>query len=263
MELEIYQVDAFTDKLFSGNPAAVVPLDNWLSDDVLQNIAAENNLAETAFYIPEGDHFHIRWFTPTNEVELCGHATLAVAYVVDLKGGFDRAEIAFNSLSGILKVEKLEDQFILDFPRADAVKISTPNWIKSCFEFETTAVFQCDRDIMLVYDNESIIEKIVPNLMLLKDVKARGVIVSSLSDEIGVDFVSRFFAPASGIDEDSVTGSSHTSLAPYWSSVLNKDSLVAKQISKRGGVLHCEVLENRVKIRGRGKLFLKGVIQLD
>jgi PhzF family phenazine biosynthesis protein len=263
MELEIYQIDAFTDELFSGNPAAVVPLSNWLSDEVLQNIATENNLAETAFYIMEGDHFHIRWFTPTKEVLLCGHATLAAAFVVDLKGEFKKSEISFNSQSGILKVEKEDDQFILDFPRADAVRIETPDWIKACFEYEATSVFQCDKDIMLVYDNESIIEKIVPNLMLLKVVKARGVIVSALSDEDDVDFVSRFFAPASGIDEDSVTGSSHTSLAPYWSSILNKDNLVAKQISKRGGVLHCEVLKNRVKIGGSGKLYLKGVIQLN
>jgi PhzF family phenazine biosynthesis protein len=263
MELEIYQIDAFTDKLFSGNPAAVVPLDNWLSDELLQKIAEENNLAETAFYIPEGDHFHIRWFTPTKEVALCGHATLAAAFVIDLKGDINENEITFNSQSGILKVEKVNSQFVLDFPRADAIEIDTPDWVKECIGVETASVFQCNRDILLVYDDDSIIKNIAPDLQRLKNVKARGIIVSARSSERNVDFVSRFFAPASGIDEDSVTGSSHTSLAPFWSGLLNKDKLIAKQISKRGGILHCEVLKERVKIGGNGKLYLKGIIQLS
>ena len=263
MKFEIYQIDAFTDQLFSGNPAAVVPLEKWLEDDLLQKIAAENNLSETAFYVSVGDHFHIRWYTPTKEVALCGHATLAAAYVIHFKGAFNKSEISFDSMSGILNVQKSGDKFILDLPIATAIKIETPLWVKECFEFETESVFQCDEDILLVYDNESIIKKIVPNFQFLKLVKTRGVIISAEASDKKIDFVSRFFAPTIGIDEDSVTGSTHASLAPYWGNVLNKKKLVAKQISKRGGELDCEVLSDRIKIGGRAKLYLKGVIEIN
>ena len=263
MKFEIYQIDAFTDQLFSGNPAAVVPLEKWLEDDLLQKIAAENNLSETAFYVSVGDHFHIRWYTPTKEVALCGHATLAAAYVIDLKGAFNKSEISFDSKSGILNVKKLYDKFILDLPIAHAIKIETPIWVKECFEFETESAFQCDEDILLVYENESIIKKIVPDFQLLKLVKARGVIISAEANDKKIDFVSRFFAPTIGIDEDSVTGSTHALLAPYWGAVLNKKKLVAKQISKRGGELDCEVLPNRIKIGGRAKLYLIGFIEIN
>mgnify|MGYP003691418003 CR=1 FL=1 len=261
MEFEIYQVDAFTNELFAGNPAAIVPLDSWLSDKLMQQIAAENNLSETAFYIEEGLGYHIRWFTPTKEVKLCGHATLATAFVIELKGGFKSKEISFNSKSGILKVEKNNDEFVLDFPKSSVTKTENFSWIKECFGVEAVSVFQCDLDILIVLKNESIIKSVKPDLVKLKSVKTRGVIVTAQGDN--TDFVSRFFGPAAGIDEDPVTGSAHTALAPYWGGVLGKKILNAKQVSERGGVLTCEVLENRVKISGKAKLYLKGVIQLN
>jgi len=217
--------------------------------------------SETAFYISEGKHYHIRWFTPTKEVDLCSHATLATAFVINLKGAFNTKEIAFNSKSGILKVEKSDDLYILDFPKIEVVKINQPSWVKACLGLEAEAVFQCGLNTLLVYKDEATISLIQLDLLELKSVETVCVVITAKGDH--VDFVSRMFAPSVGIDEDPVTGSTHKALAPYWSEVLGKKKLTAKQVSKRGGTLHCEVLRNRVKISGKGKLYLKGTILLN
>lgn len=261
MKLEIYQVDAFASEIFAGNQAAVVPLVNWLSDEVMQKVAAENNLSNTAFYIPVGDNYHIRWFTPLKEVDLCGHATLAASFIINNKQGFLNRSISFNSRSGILEVEKKGDYYILDFPRSTIHEIKIATWMEESFSVKPAKAYQCSLDIMLIYENEEVVTSLVPNFQVLQKVETRGVITTALGDS--ADFVSRFFAPAAGIDEDSVTGSAHTALAPYWGGVLGKDSLKAKQVSKRGGELNCEVFPNRVKISGKASLYMKGIISLD
>ena len=259
MKLDIYQVDAFTSDLFKGNPAAVVPLDSWISDDVMQNIAAENNLSETAFYVRNNEGFEIRWFTPTIEVDLCGHATLATSFVV-----FERKEVAgnqvvFNSKSGALKIDKTADGLELDFPATVPVIAELPSWIKDVGGNPIEA-YSCEDDFLLIYDSEEAIRNLTPNFTALKQVPVRGIICSSKSERY--DFVSRFFAPGAGIDEDPVTGSAHTKLVPYWAEVLKKEKLLAKQISKRGGELKCNLQGDRVKLSGEAKLFLKGEIYI-
>tara|TARA_B100001778_G_scaffold163552_1_gene134344 strand:+ start:725 stop:1504 length:780 start_codon:yes stop_codon:yes gene_type:complete len=259
MKLDIYQVDAFTSDLFKGNPAAVVPLDSWISDDVMQNIAAENNLSETAFYVRNNEGFEIRWFTPTIEVDLCGHATLATSFVV-----FERKEVAgnqvvFNSKSGALKIDKTADGLELDFPATVPVIAELPSWIKDVGGNPIEA-YSCEDDFLLIYDSEEAIRNLTPNFTALKQVPVRGIICSSKSERC--DFVSRFFAPGAGIDEDPVTGSAHTKLVPYWAEVLKKEKLLAKQISKRGGELKCNLQGDRVKLSGEAKLFLKGEIYI-
>ena len=259
MKLDIYQVDAFTNHLFKGNPAAVVPLDSWVSDDVMQDIAAENNLSETAFYVRNDEDFEIRWFTPTVEVNLCGHATLATAFVV-----FEREEvmgnhIVFNSKSGALKVDKTAEGLELDFPATVPVIAELPSWIKDVGGNPIEA-YSCEDDFLLIYDSEEAIRNLTPNFTALKQVPVRGIICSSKSERY--DFVSRFFAPGAGIDEDPVTGSAHTKLVPYWAEVLKKEKLLAKQISKRGGELKCNLQGDRVKLSGEAKLFLKGEIYI-
>ena len=257
MKLDIYQVDAFTNHLFKGNPAAVVPLDSWVSDDVMQDIAAENNLSETAFYVRNDEDFEIRWFTPTVEVNLCGHATLATAFVV-----FEREEvmgnhIVFNSKSGSLKVDKTENGMVLNFPITVPLATELPKWVKDVGGNPIEA-YTCGEDVLLIYKSEDEIRNLSPNFVALKQVPIRGIICSSRSEEY--DFVSRFFAPGVGINEDPVTGSAHTKLVPYWASIMKKDNLFAKQISKRGGELKCELIGDRVQLTGESRLFLVGEI---
>ncbi|MBK20795.1 MAG: isomerase [Flavobacteriales bacterium] len=259
MKLDIYQVDAFTNELFKGNPAMVVPLPFWISDDVMQNIAAENNLSETAFYVRNSEVAEIRWFTPTVEVDLCGHATLAAAFVVFKRGEVADNQVVFNSRSGALKVDKTLDGLELDFPATVPVAAEVPDWIKNVGGNPVEA-YSCEDDFLLIYDSEEAIRNLTPDFTALKRVPVRGIICSSTSNRY--DFVSRFFAPAAGIDEDPVTGSAHTKLAPYWAKVLKKEKLLAKQISKRGGELKCNLQGNRVKISGDATLFLKGEIYL-
>lgn len=259
MVLDIYQVDAFANQLFEGNPAMVVSLNSWISDDLMQNIASENNLSETAFYVRSGKEFDIRWFTPALEVDLCGHATLAAAFVV-----FDRKEnsknrVVFNSRSGVLKVEKTEKGFVLDFPITMPEHTDFPEWIEAVGG-KPIGAYKCEDDFLLIYESEQDVKNLNPDYMALKQVPLRGVICSSKGDKH--DFVSRFFAPASGINEDPVTGSSHTKLAPYWARILRKETLFAKQISQRGGELKCDLMGKRVKLTGQAKLFLKGCIYL-
>jgi PhzF family phenazine biosynthesis protein len=266
MQLAIYQVDAFTTKLFGGNPAAVIPLKKWLSDDLMQKIALENNLSETAFFIPieNGDEnqFQIRWFTPTIEVNLCGHATLATAFVIFnvLKLKFDT--ILFDSKSGILKVTKENKWLELDFPFQETLPSEAPPGLIESIGKKPKEIYRASDDYMLVYTSENDIEQISPDFNALKNIKARGIIITAQAKSKKIDFVSRFFAPGSGIDEDPVTGSAHTKLVPYWAKILGKNEMIAEQISARKGYLKCTLKNDRVLMAGQGKLFLKGKITI-
>lgn len=260
MNLNIYQVDAFSDTIFGGNPAAVVPLENWLSDEILQSIALENNLSETAFFVPVDNQYHIRWFTPNTEVDLCGHATLATAHVLFNEMNFGGEIISFNSKSGILTVRKDGDKLQLDFPTDEIKKIEQNQKINDALGISPSEIFKGKNDYLLVFDSEDTIINIKPNFHILKEFDERGVIVSSQGKE--TDFVSRFFAPGVGIDEDPVTGSAHTTLIPYWTAKLNKTELTAKQLSARGGKLWCKYLGDRVLISGYAKTYLKGEINI-
>ena len=257
--IPIFQVDAFTDKLFGGNPAAVCILDKWLDDELLQAIAMENNLPETAFIVPEGSGYLIRWFTPTAEVDLCGHATLASGYVVFNHLNFAGEEITFFSpRSGDLKVIKRDDVLFLDFPADTFAEVVPPVELINGLRLEPLEVFKGKTDYLVVIHSEEEISNLHPDFNLLAGLEGRGVIVTAPGNE--VDFVSRFFAPGISIPEDPVTGSAHTTMIPYWSKRLNKKQLVARQLSERGGALLCEDWGDRVKIGGKARLFMKGEI---
>ncbi|RYU96098.1 PhzF family phenazine biosynthesis protein [Emticicia agri] len=260
MQLSIYQIDAFTNNLFGGNPAAVVPLREWLSDALMQKIALENNLSETAFFVPKPDGFHIRWFTPTVEVALCGHATLAAAYVVFNLLKYPSDTISFDSKSGILKVKKYDKLLELDFPVQNVSLTDPPDELVEGIGKKPLEVYQAGEDYLLVYDSQNDIENISPDFGVLKKVEMRGAIVTSKARSKKLDFVCRFFAPAAGIDEDPVTGSAFTKLAPLWAEKLGKNKFDAEQISARKGSVHCELLGNRVLIAGQGKVYMKGKI---
>lgn len=258
VKIAIFQVDAFASSLFRGNPAAVCPLDEWASDGLLQNIASENNLSETAFFVKEKEGFHIRWFTPQAEVSLCGHATLATAAVIYEKLGYKKEFIRFNSRSGELKVRKDEDEYVLDFP-SDKLTEKTPDpEIVKAIGAEPIEYYETFEDILMVFDHQNQVGQIKPDFAHLAGITKRGVIVTSPGMQS--DFVSRFFAPAVGISEDPVTGSAHTALAPYWSKKLKKKNLTAFQLSKRGGKLKCYYLGERTEISGKAVFYLEGVI---
>lgn len=243
-----YIVDAFTDELFSGNPAAVCVLDKWLPDEIMQQIAAENNLAETAFLTPVTDGFHIRWFTPAVEVDLCGHATLASAHVLFNHESYSSSEIVFDSRSGKLVVSK-NTSLTLDFPVDKFERVhNVPNDLTEALSLADSEVYKGKTDYMAVLSSQNEIEQLQPDLRSLAKLNARGVIVTAPGDT--VDFVSRFFAPQSGIDEDPVTGSAHTTLTPYWANKLGKKKMSCLQLSARGGKLFCELAGDRVKISG-------------
>jgi PhzF family phenazine biosynthesis protein len=264
MKLDIYQVDAFAKEIFKGNPAAICPLDEWIDAELMQKIALENNLSETAFFVKKDDVYEIRWFTPTFEIDLCGHATLASAFVI-----FDilKAEenlIKFHShKSGALAVEKKGDVLTLDFPVRLVSPIDAPDALFEAIGGRPKEVFKA-RDYFLVYENEQQVLDLKPDFSALQkigstlDIAAHGVIVTAHGDS--ADFVSRFFAPEVGVMEDSVTGSSHCNLIPFWAERLGKNELFAKQISTRGGELFCELRGDRVKIGGHATLYLKGEI---
>ncbi len=260
MKHKIYQVDAFAEKVFEGNPAAVCILDSWPEDDWMQNIAMENNLAETAFLVPKQGIYELRWFTPELEVDLCGHATLASAFVLFETGLVTEDHIEFYSpRSGKLLVEKGKDGWlIMDFPADNIEPIPEHQELINAVGKSPKESWKGKTDYLLVYESEEDIASLKPDFLALNKVEARGVIVTAPGDE--VDFVSRFFAPQSGINEDPVTGSAHTSLTPYWSERLGKSELSARQISKRGGQLVCEHQAPRVKIRGKAVLYLVGEI---
>jgi len=259
MTLKIYQIDAFAKEVFEGNPAAVVPLNSWLDDTLMQKIALENNLSETAFFVKEGEKFHIRWFTPTDEVDMCGHATLASAFVLFEILNVQDSEIVFSSKSGDLHVKRDEGMFVMDFPAQEIVTCDFPNVILEAFETEPKACYKA-MDYLLVFENEEDIINAKPNLEKLKNIDVRGVIITAKSAEY--DFICRFFAPKYGVDEDPVTGSAFTQLVPYWSKVLGKDEFRAKQVSQRGGEVFCKLNEKRVEIAGYGVKYLEGVIEI-
>lgn len=261
MKLPLYQVDAFTDKLFSGNPAAVCPLEDWLPDELMQNIAMENNLAETAFVVPRDADFQIRWFTPTVEVDLCGHATLAAAHILFDHQQHPDNEIRFHSRSGVLPVRKHGDSLILDFPADKIHAVEVLSAFTDALKMKPIEAYKGLSDYMFVFENESQISSLQPDFRALSELDARGIIVTAKGND--VDFVSRFFAPQVGIDEDPVTGSAHTTLTPYWAGVLGKNELTAIQISSRRGYLQCKYLGERVEIRGKAKTYLKGEITLE
>jgi len=259
MKQKIYQVDAFANEVFTGNPAAVCPLNEWPSDNIMQKIAMENNLAETAFYIKENDRYLLRWFTPATEVDLCGHATLAAAYVLFNCEGHDSDTIHFFSpRSGNLTVKKQGDLLTLNFPTDIYNSVELTKGLTDGFNIMPQLAFKGKTDYMLIFENEQQIKSLTPRLDIVNKLDARGIIVSAKGDE--ADFVSRFFAPQVGVNEDPVTGSAHTTLIPYWANVLQKDELTAIQLSDRKGYLKCRYLADRVEIGGKGQLYLIGEI---
>lgn len=259
MKQKIYQVDAFAEELFSGNPAAVCPLEDWPEDELLQKIAMENNLAETAYFVKAGAHFELRWFTPTTEVDLCGHATLASAYVLFHQLGYNEQTIRFQSRrSGPLTVSKEDDLLTLDFPADSITEVSITDALTRGLNLQPQKIFKGKSDYMFVYEREEDIKQLIPDFPTIQTIDARGIIVTARGNT--VDFVSRFFAPQCGVNEDPVTGSAHTTLTPFWSRILNKKVLTAKQLSARGGFLQCEDHGERVSISGRCKLYLEGEI---
>lgn len=258
MKLAIYQVDAFAEKAFAGNPAAVVPLQEWLPDRLMQQIAMENNLSETAFFVPAKSGYHIRWFTPKAEVKLCGHATLASAHVLFNHLGFTENVISFDSLSGILKVTRENELIVLDFPALTATITEIPESVAKAFNIPAKACLKGRDDYMLLFENEQEILSLQPDFQQLVNAQTRGVICTSKSETY--DFVSRFFAPAVGVNEDPVTGSAHTMLIHFWAGKLGKTEMIAKQVSARGGILHCKLAGDRVKIGGKAITFLIGEI---
>ncbi|MGH1441788.1 MAG: PhzF family phenazine biosynthesis protein [Cellvibrionaceae bacterium] len=259
MKLKMYQVDAFAEKQFEGNPAAVVPLEEWLPEVVMQTIAEENNLAETAFFVPLDDCYHIRWFTPSKEVRLCGHATLASAYVLFHFLGSKETILSFESLSGKLFVSKVGDLLTLDFPIQSPVVCDVPPPLVAGLGKTPLECLKHD-DYIAVFENEDDVLSITPNHEALKQLDFRGVIVTAPSSEF--DFVARFFAPKLGVPEDPVTGSAYTQLMPYWSNRLGKSQLRAKQVSSRGGKLLCEINEDRVLISGSAVTYMEAIIEI-
>jgi PhzF family phenazine biosynthesis protein len=259
MELTIYQIDAFANKSFEGNPAAVCPLSEWLPDELMQSIANENNLSETAYFVKNDNNYHIRWFTPAHEVDLCGHATLASAYVIFNILGYKEKEISFESKSGLLTVRRNNDWLEMNFPSQPPVKCETPNLILEAFD-ETPVECLQSEDYIVVFENEQAVLNAKPNLSLLSELDLRGVAITSKSKKY--DFVTRFFAPKYGINEDPVTGSAFTQLIPYWSRKLNKLNLSSKQVSDRGGEVECVHSGERVLISGKAVKYMVGTIEI-
>ncbi|MBI4749306.1 MAG: PhzF family phenazine biosynthesis protein [Acidobacteria bacterium] len=258
MKLKMFQVDAFTNRLFGGNPAAVVPLEDWLSEATMQAIAAENNLSETAFIVPEGNDFGLRWFTPAVEVDLCGHATLATAHVIFTELDPSREVVHFHTRSGRLTVTRDSDRLSMDFPSRKPVPVEAPPSLISALGAQPAAVLK-SRDFFVVFETEAEVRALTPDFPALGRLDTLGIIVTAKGDT--VDFVSRFFAPYAGINEDPVTGSAHCTLIPYWSERLGKTSLHALQVSRRGGELFVEDRGERVKISGNAVTFLRGEIE--
>jgi len=261
MQIPIFQVDAFTERVFAGNPAAVCPLDSWLSDEVMQGIAAENNLAETAFFVPRDGGFDLRWFTPNTEVDLCGHATLASAYVIfhHLAPGADL--VRFQTRSGELVVTRGDDGMLsMDFPARPpkTPELVHPDLLPALGRNPESVL--AARDYLVVYPTETEVREITPNMEKLAGVDRFAVIITAPGRDC--DFVSRFFAPAKGVPEDPVTGSAHCTLIPYWAERLGKTKLHARQASRRGGELWCELCGDRVRMSGRAVEFLQGQIRI-
>lgn len=263
MKLKIFQVDAFTSKPFGGNPAAVVPLENWLPDDIMLKIAAENNLSETAFFVNEGDRYNIRWFTPSVEVNLCGHATLASAHVIFHELKQEKDLIAFHSdKSGPLGVERRGDRLVLDFPVYQMSEIEQSDVLAQAIGKVPVRVWAAINDGVVVrLESEEDVRGLEPDLHAIADLKFERVYATAPGETC--DFASRMFAPKIGIPEDPVTGAMHCTLIPYWAEELGKNELFARQVSKRGGELFCELAGERVRIGGNAVTYLKGEIYVE
>ena len=261
MNFTIYQIDAFADKLFTGNPAAVIPLDAWIDDVLMQQIAEENNLAETVFFVPKQDGFHIRWFTPELEIDLCGHATLAAAFVLFNLLGYEKDTIIFYSQSGPLKVHRDGEYIALDFPswKPERVTDYPEELMKGLGITEHLGVYK-NRDYIVELETEKDVLEVKPDFSLLNKIDVIGIIITAPGSNC--DFVSRFFAPNCGVPEDPVTGSAHSQLIPFWAEKLGKDKMHAMQLSKRGGQLWCEQNGERVMIKGKAVFYMKGEISL-
>jgi len=263
-EFTIYQVDAFTKQVFKGNPAAVIPLADWIDADVMLRVAQENNLAETAFFVLSEDDaadFHLRWFTPGAEIDLCGHATLATAHILFNELDWYRDIVRFSTeTAGILTVKRLDNgQLQLDFPARAGVEMDVSDDIIKALGARPEQLLRA-RDHMAVFAHAEDVRACRPNMDLIADLNQDGVIITAPGDEEGIDFVSRFFAPAHGIPEDPVTGSAHCTLVPYWAERLDKTSLHAKQISSRGGDLYCHNEAGRVLMAGHAVTYLRGTV---
>jgi len=266
--MQYFVIDVFTDKLFGGNPAGICLLDKWVPDDLLQNIAAENNLSETAFLVKQEGFYDLRWFTPTLEVDLCGHATVASAFVLFEDAEKELREIKFKTVSGVMSVTKDDDLLYLDFPSRPVTPCPIYQTFEKAFGIKPAAAYKA-ADFLALVDSVETLHNINPDFSVLKQIKTEakldddnfGIIVTAKGDDC--DFVSRFFAPNAGIDEDSVTGRAHCSLIPFWGEKLNKKVMVAWQLSKRGGTLYCEDCGERVKIGGNAVMYLKGDIDIS
>jgi PhzF family phenazine biosynthesis protein len=263
MQLPLYQVDAFASKVFEGNPAAVCPLDEWLDDELLQQIAEENNLSETAFFVATEDPIRLRWFTPVAEVELCGHATLAAAHVLFTQLNYAKDSIRFSTRSGELEVTKDAKGYAMRFPAAKLITVETPAILLEALDLNESTISTCmvDYDYMLIFENQHQIENLSPDFSLMQQLDKRGVIVSAPGDDC--DFVSRCFYPKLRINEDPVTGSAHCQLTPYWSNRLGKNTLSAQQLSKRSGTLTCELADDQVVLTGNAVDYLSGSIRIS
>ena len=261
MEITIYQVDAFSDKAFGGNPAAVCVLDKWISDELMQNIAAEINLSETAFFVLEGETYKLRWFTPRAEVRMCGHATLAAGHVIITEIDPSLEEVAFDTASGVLTVTKLpeKDNYKLSLPADEVLAVFYEDGLDK-LNVDYDSVFQGKDDYLMILKNETEVKRAKPDLKKVAKLDLRGLIITAKGDNC--DFVSRCFYPALGIDEDPVTGSAHTLLMPYWSRRLNKNDLKAIQLSERQGHLTCQLKSERVNISAPAKTIIKGTLYL-
>ena len=253
-----YQINAFAEEIGKGNPAGVCPLNEWIDDSIMQSIAKENNLSETAFYVKKDDFFEIRYFTPTTEVDLCGHATLAAAFAEFNIHNNPQSQLTFLAKAGKLRITQDEGFINMNFPKEILKETTITPQMNTLFNEKPIAAFKSNDDLILKFKDENSIQNLNPNLNAIKKVNARGVSVTAKGSN--TDFVSRFFGPQSGIDEDPVTVSIHTYLAPLWSEILGKNILTAQQLSKRGGKLYCKIQKESVFISGKASLYQKGVI---
>jgi PhzF family phenazine biosynthesis protein len=259
MELPLYQVDAFTDRLFAGNPAAVCPLEVWLPDATMQAIAAENNLSETAFFVPRGEDYELRWFTPTVEINLCGHATQASGFIVMTRLAPHRSSVRFHTKSGPLTVTRRGDMFAIDLPSRPPERCTMPEKFVGALGRKPAQILGAAM-YLTIFESEADVAALTPDLATLSGIDRDGVIASAPGRDC--DFVSRYFAPHAGIPEDPVTGSAHCTLMPYWAERLGKSKLHARQISKRGGELFCELRGDRVVMAGHAAFYLDGRIRV-
>ena len=259
MKLPIYQVDAFANQVFEGNPAAICPLNQWLPDELMQTIALENNLSETAFFVPQEEGYHIRWFTPASEVDLCGHATLASAFTLFNHLGYKKDQIQFFSKSGLLTVCRDGQWLEMDFPAQPPLVYNAPDKLLAAFTQKPKTCLKAT-DYILVFEHEEQVKQASPDLHALSSLDLRGVCITAQAQHY--DMVCRFFAPKHGINEDPVTGSAFTQLVPYWAEVLGKTLINARQVSARGGDVRCQLIGDRVKIAGKAILYMEGILDL-